>query len=286
MISGADESFLYDNLKIINREKQYVKYQGQAIGKRMYLIAFCSIFVGFLAKLDLRIPIILSCMPIVITLFITLKFIEPPISEKGEKILQEKKIINYSVVFVANNKNIKWLIVFSALIAVISKLWFFTYNPYFEYVNLPLEQFGIIFFCLNIIAASTSYFASNIAKNMSQTGSIILILFCISVPIIIMGIWPITIFSWLVIIQNIARGYHKPLIEQLIHDEIKKNRATIASIQSSANLFFVSISMIVFSKLILSNFTLPLSLIILGFTSLLIGILLVIVYTKIFHKKG
>ncbi len=282
MITGADQSFLYDNLKTIGKEHEYKKYQGRAIAVRMYLVAICSIAVGFLAKIDIRLPAILSFFPIVATFLITFFFKEPPMLTDQNKIIKGDGIILSSMIFVVNHAKLKWLIAFSASVAVISKLWFFTYNPYFELVKLPFEYYGIIFSVLNIVAATSSYLAHNMARKFTNLTSISIILSGVSIPIIVMGVWPISIFAWLVVVQNISRGYYRPFIEHLIHDEIHENRATVASIQSSVDYGVTSIMLIFFSRAILVNFTLPMSLIILGVFGLCVSLVLIVSYRRIF----
>ena len=58
--SGADEALVYNTLKDAGLEKSFTKIQGCAIGSRYILIAFCSLGVGFLAEINLRLPLILS----------------------------------------------------------------------------------------------------------------------------------------------------------------------------------------------------------------------------------
>lgn len=285
LASGADESFLYDNLTEINQTNLYKHYQGKAMSAKLFLIAFCSLTVGFLAKIDMKLPIMLSIFPVIIALLAALLFTEPKLSNKGREKLKKKRIVVPSIIFVANHKKIKWVIGFSALVAVISKLWFFTYNPYFEMVKLPIEMYGVIFFVLNIVCASSSYFSHTLSKILDNKKSIIFILLGITLPIIVMGLWPSVMFAWLIILPNFGRGYYKPFTEHIIHDEISENRATIVSIGSSVYHLVSALGLFFFSGLILKNFTLTHSLIILGTMSTILGIIFYCTFKKIF-KQG
>jgi MFS family permease len=282
LVSGADESFLYDNLAEIGETNLYKHYQGKAISAKLFLIAFCSLSVGFLAKVNMRLPVLLSIFPVVIALFNAFKFTEPELSEEGKKKLKKEGIVMPSFIFVANHKKIKWVIGFSALVAVISKLWFFTYNPYFEMVKLPLEMYGVIFFVLNIICASSSYFAHFLSERLSDKQSIVFILAGITLPIIAMGFWPSMIMAWLVILPNFGRGYYKPFTEHIIHEEISENRATVVSIGSSVYHLVSALGLLIFSKAVLINFTLTGSLVILGTTSTILGAIFYYMFGKIF----
>ena len=77
MQSGADTSFLYDTLKEQGREGEYRSIEGKSIGGRFFLFAFCSLLVGVLAKVDIRLPLYLSACFVFIPL-ISAFFIKEP----------------------------------------------------------------------------------------------------------------------------------------------------------------------------------------------------------------
>lgn len=236
LISGADSSMLYDTLKVLGREKEYKKIQGKAVSYRFFLMAITSLIGGFLADINLRLPAILGLSTVIISCVVVSFFFEPPVVERKRKydFREHLKIAKDSFSIFIKNPKVRWLIFFSAVLATTSKLWFFTYNPYFELVKLPLPMFGVIFFFLNIIAASSSFFADSIHKKLGSTISAVVMVALLGLPIIAMGMWPIAPFAFLVMMQNFVRGYQKPFIEHLMHDHIcSKTRATVMSIQSS-----------------------------------------------------
>jgi len=286
LMSGADNAFLRDNLALVKREKEYEKIQGNAIGQRYLLIALCSLATGYLATINLRLPAILSLIPCVINLFVVYRFNEIIPRQKEENKINCIDLMKESMKFVSNHAKIKWLICFSVLFTTVSKIWFFTYNPYFELVRIPLEQFGYIFFVLNMIAAISSHCAHSITKKLPNYMSNILILSMISIPIILMSIIVHPICAWLVILQNIARGYHAPYIENIMHQYLQSyNRATVMSIQTAVNNFFQVVGMMIVSQLLTSVLGLIGTLKFMGITSLVFSMMLIVSYQKIFKTK-
>ncbi|MCX6745177.1 MAG: hypothetical protein NTX82_06685, partial [Candidatus Parcubacteria bacterium] len=186
---------------------------------------------------------------------------------------------------VANHKKVKWLIAFTVLIGTASKIWFFTYNPYFELVNLPLHYFGWIFFFMGVIAAASSFWANWLSKKLGNLGSIITIICLIGIPILSMGSYVAAGMVLLVLIQNVVRGYLVPFTDHLLHDYLdSQNRATVFSIQSTVRGISDAIFLFGFAAL-LKVVSLPLGLQILGATTLATGILLIAKYQRIFASQ-
>lgn len=286
LISGADVSLIYDSLKSEEREDEFKTIHGKANANRFLLIAICSLSVGFLGKINLRLPAILSLIPFIVNVWVVSRFTEPPITKTGKvKLNQHWDLMKTSVLFVANHLKLKWIIGFTALMAIISKLWFFTYNPYFEMVNLPLEYYGVIFFSLNIVSFLFSYFADKISKKLTDYQSVGLITLSTMLPLAVMSIFVRTASSWLVLFQNIGRGYSKVFNEHMFNDYLdSENRATCNSISSAVVQFICAISLMIFSKLVLARTSLPNALQYLAIFGLTGTAILLVTFQKIMKK--
>lgn len=286
LISGADNSLIYDTLKVVGREEEYKKIEGRSAAYRLLTVAICSIFVGYLAELSWRLPLFLSLIFIGLNCLVTYGFAEPPFA--GQKKYQARdhwQIMKISLLFVANHAKVKWVICFTVVVGVISKVWFFTYNPYFELVELPLAYYGWIFFLLNLVAAIFSHEADRLYRWLGDWGSILLILILVSVPIMAMGFLVAPAMVLLVLTQNIVRGYTNPFMGHFLHRYLDShNRATVFSIKSAARGLGEFVMLGGFS-LLLCFVTLPTALQILGGFSLVIGGGLVLSYCRVFLKE-
>ena len=234
ILHGAETSLLFDSLKQANREKEFLKIRGQAMANVYLVVAFCSLVAGFVSEINMRIPFILSIPGVLISCFLALKFKEPIITQKYS-FKNQNNLIKLSILFVANNKKIKWIIAFAVLILVSSKIWFFTYNSYFEEVNLNLFYYGLIFFLLNIIAwffsKNAHFFAEKINEHLCATAIVLFI----ALPIFLMGSIVSKIMVSMVFFQNIVRGFLDPFLEEMLNQHLtQEKRATIFSIKSAA----------------------------------------------------
>ncbi len=293
--SGADSAFLYDSLKILGRENEYQKIQGSVMGNRLFFMAVASLFTGVLADIHLRLPAILSIPSVVIGSAITFFFVEPipRIVQKSQKletrlirfwkfIKEQFGLMKFSVLFVANHKAVKWIILFSTLIGVASKTWFFTYNPYFELVDLDLKLYGVIFFFLNIIAWLASRYAYKAERMFSEKTLIILIILLIGIPVFIMGTITTKVMVSLVFFQNVVRGFMEPFLGGFINKHLdSENRATVLSIKSAITGFGQTIALGIFGFM-LGILPLETNLQLLGIATLIGGYISVRAYRKIF----
>lgn len=284
MRSGADSAFLYDSLKEVNREKEYKKIQGRANSNLFFVIAFSSLIVGFLSEINLRLPFILSVPGVLASCLIVFFFKESPKTEKYSA-KRQRELIKLSMLFLRSRKEIKWIIVFSTLITVSSKIWFFSYNPYFELVDFNLKYYGVMFFFFNIIAWFSSRNAYILEKKIGEQSFIVSAILLVTLPILLMAIFVSKIMISMTLLQNIVRGFKKPFVEGFMnhHIEDSSKRATVLSIESAAAGLACFFALNLFG-LSLKFWPLVLSLQILGISVLIIGFFLMIQYRKIFLK--
>lgn len=284
LVAGADSALLYDTLKFLGREDQHHRILSRSTAYRFYLAAICSIAAGYMAEIDIHWPVYAAIAPFVICLMISLRFTEPPLTEASAYNLRSHwRLIWSSLIFVANHRRLKWIIALIVIVSVVSKLWFFTYNPYFEIAGLPLKSFGWIFFCLNLTAALSSHLSYRINARLGTEKSVLLIVSCLALPIIAMGSFVSQAAACLVLMQNVVRGYFSPFISDFMHKYLdSRNRATVDSIQSSVSQLVQMVALAAFGGL-LKIATLPDCLIMLGSFALVSGAALWLSYRRIFR---
>lgn len=257
LVSGADSALLYDSLKALGRENEFKKIVGRAKSYRFVAAALTTLAAGFLTTINLRLGPWLSVLFLLPNLVAAFLFTEPPRFDNpqpAEPELEAKltfcgywRLIVESLVFTKNNLIFKWLIGYSVVLAVASKLWFFAYNDYFALVKLPLPWYGIIFFLLNIVAAISSHSAHWLEKRLGERGSIIALPLFISLPLLAMGSFVILPFAFLTLSQNVVRGYSEPFLDHFLHRHLdSKHRATLYSVRSAVVALSISIGLALF----------------------------------------
>jgi len=289
LCSGADSALLYDSLAEANEngslEREAKTKMGLAQSRRFLLFAFCTLPAGWLYGLHPRLPALLSVPSIAATLVIATFFTEPQAVQKYS-MAQQWQIIRSGFATVFGKKHLLWIVALATLLNVVSKLWFFTYNPYFELVELPLYCYGYIFFALNIIAWFFSRFAYRIERFFGEARSIALMLGCVSIPIIAMGAFSHPAMSWLTLLQNVTRGLMMPFFFYFINQYVKSgNRATVGSIRAFCAEIGQFIGLLLFGT-VLGSHSLELSLVLLGLFVLVAGSAMMAGYFRIFKKPS
>lgn len=299
--SGANTGLIYDTLIELDLEHTYEDLESKSTARFLFVSAFFSLLAGVLAEIDLRLPILLSIPGTVLCLYVACNFTETgTVKEKlKRKKISVKEILmilktglrsvhnltKISLFFVANNKEIKWIIAFSTLVTVASKVWFFSYNPYFELLELDVRYYGVLFFLLNMFAWYFCKKGPLIRKKIGQKNVILIFLLSVSVPIIVMGTWTSVVVVGLILTQTIIRGMSKAFFGSMLHARItSENRATVDSLSSAANGLFQFIALGVYG-FALDVFGLPYSLQILGYVVLILGVYALYKYRIIFVSQ-
>lgn len=268
--SGADQALFFDSLKVLGREHEFKLIERHAHSWFFALSAGGSLLAGFLAEVDLRLPIYLSVIGVGIACTAACFFKEQPRQGEYRKDAHIQ-IMMRSISHVRQVEAALWLIVFSTVVNMGSKIWFFTYNPYFELVELPLEYYGVLFFALNIVAFLSSRYAHVIERKIGERAVLIITFACIGVPIVVMG-QVVHLFSvGFILFQNLVRGSVSAFFSEFLNRHAPSEiRATVLSINSAVMNLAGSVGLAVFG-LLLGFLSLSSSLIILGTLVLIFG---------------
>lgn len=288
-ISGADSALIYDSLKqTIGKEKEletrYRNIEGKSTSYSLVLSSIMCLFAGHIANINMRWPVIVDATLMGMAFLTSFFFIEPKIhSDKMKKIGYQEHMIE-SIKYVLKRSHILWIISFSVLIGVTSKLWFFTYNPYFNMVGLDIRYYGYVFFTLNIVCGISSYYADKISRRLENGSGVISSVMILTFPMIIMGTIISKWFISLVLFQNLVRGYLGPFISNMLNKRIDSgNRATVLSVKSAMYQAVEVLCMAMFA-IVIAYADLGSAIKYLGIVSTLFGIVLTFYYVKLFRK--
>ncbi len=231
LFSGSDSAYIYERLKSQKKEKSYKKVMGKALFFSLMAISISSILGGIIAKAGYRlcfiasIPFMLSLIPIALSL-----------EEKKRKEKKEKSHLSeifYALRYsLAENKKLRAIIIYSALLIGINNSVWVLYQPYLKISSIRIELFGIIFAAFNAIAAISSKYAQKIEKHIGIKKLIIFlpVFFALSA----FGMSRLFFMSFsLIAIQQIIRGMAFPLATSYINKHSpKKLKATVLSISN------------------------------------------------------
>tara|TARA_Y100000031_G_C8194999_1_gene373251 strand:- start:112 stop:1302 length:1191 start_codon:yes stop_codon:yes gene_type:complete len=233
-ISGAKSALIYDTLKDLKKEKDYLKIQGRYHLYTTFALIFATAVSPFLFAINRRIPYILLGIAWLISSVFILKMTEP--SRKSSKysikkhLTQMKEGFNYSI----THKMIRWYFLFSILIGLPMVL----YNDlisqsYYINVGYSLSHLAIL---IPVIYGSASFVASQahkIEKRFGENKSLMIIALLHALGFIFMGILKIPFVIAFVILLYLSRDFRWVVMDNYVNKHVaSKMRATVISVGS------------------------------------------------------
>lgn len=150
----AEPAILNESIDLEKEEKSkmFAKIQGQAISGYYVLSAVSMILSGFLFEINGYIPMFLSLGIVIITLIISIRFVEPMDFIKEEE-KKDELSLKETIKFAVKSRRCRCILIFSAVfLAIISVL--ATYEiSLLEELEIESKYIGIIFAVLNIVSA-------------------------------------------------------------------------------------------------------------------------------------
>jgi predicted MFS family arabinose efflux permease len=285
--SGTDKALIQETCIALGKEEGYYrKFIGKNLGYKLFIAALCAPVTSWLASSDLRLPLYCSIPFLIIPLVCTFFFCEPPRQKREFTLRENLNQMGRGIKYVLNDGRIIWITMYTCVISTVSHIWFFTYNPYFEKVGMQIQDFGWVFFVLNLVAFISSYWGERVEKKIGYFGTMLILMPMMGIPLIFMGIFPIPIMAYCVVFQNVVRGMYAPFVDNLtskfLNDE---TRATALSVQSSVVSSVGALSMWVFG-LIIESHGLMNSLTLLGVVTIFTFIVLISFWFKLFDKNS
>jgi MFS family permease len=241
-VSGADSALVYDTLKDLKKEDSYKKIWGNVLFYYAIGTALASVVGGILGQVNFRYPF-LAMLPFYLLLIpLALSLHEPKkhkIKAAKDHIHDLLKAIKGSVF---QNKKLRWLFLYSAIIVSAIDVAYYLYQPYFKLSGLDVVYFGVVFAAFNIIQAVSSKYSHWIEKKIGQNFSLILLFILTSLCYILMG-KIIFIFSFVfAFLFQFVKGFSSVVISDYVHKVTDSNiRATVVSVKSFIEKIFYAI---------------------------------------------
>jgi MFS family permease len=243
-ISGADSALLYDSLLTLKREQDYHTLEGKATSIALITTSVGDICGGLLANIGLVIPVLATGIIVLISGVIAATFKEPNIHHAVPKSeIRYWAHIRESALLVFSRFPLRWLFIYSALLFVLSRSMFYTYQPYLKSIAINVTYFGLIYASFNVIAALFSRYSSTIEKKLGEYKMLM------TLPLLYIGTF--TFLYWLIkypwgltflYLAQIARGLSEPVLRTYINNHTpSRARATVLSLRSFSGriVFFV-----------------------------------------------
>ncbi len=238
---GADSALAYDTLKSLGREDEYQRIEGNGNGMRQLSFALFAPMGGLLATVSLSLPYLASSLGIFASGLIALTFVEPRVVTAGSP-LDELQIrrrfyheIQRSLGLVLENKRILWFVLFFSLAFLATRLGFWTYQPYFKTVGLPVSLFGVVMAGFYLLSALVSKQAHRLERILREKLILAVMPLLMVASFLLMSAFPFVCGISFILIQQFTTGLHEPILKAYLNRHTPSEvRATMLSLQNMA----------------------------------------------------
>ena len=231
-ISGADSALLYDSLLDNKKDKDYIKYEGRMVSVGNVAEAAAGIAGGLLALISLRTNYYVQTGVALLAVPAAIMLMEPG-KHKRLGVFNFRTILDVVADSLFINKELRTNIFLSAIIgsATLTMAWFA--QPYFEFVELQLSLFGIMWTLLNLTVGFAAMLAYRVERKLGANLTVLLLAIMIPAGYLALGhfssIWALSILFFFYIVRGVATPVLKDYIHRLTTSEV---RATVLSVRN------------------------------------------------------
>jgi MFS family permease len=228
--SGTCDSFLYDTLKNLKREKEFNKINGRATAIFWLGLATSAIFGGLLAKVNLALPIKLSFIPLIIPIFIVLSLKEPKRKLKKSTHLQH---IVESLKYAFSHKKLRFMIFYGIIIFLIIEGIYNFFQPFMDQVGINIAFFGFIFGFGFLMSGTGALISHKVEKFLGEKKLLYSIYFIVFITLLFLSFVNSLWVLIGILIMLILDGIQGPAIADYLNKNIEShNRATVNSVSN------------------------------------------------------
>lgn len=254
--SGNADAIYFESFQKVHKESELEKVYAKCNSISFVISIIVSVVSGFLAAINLAIPVMVDIGMLVLTLFATKMLLHDNPSLYVNKQPKKQERVNLYNSFINNIKkllNVTPFFLIMALVFAVLRGSYSFYQPLFSHIGIRIEYFGVIFASFSLISAIASYLAPKvICKAHGELGNLLAFMGLLAVSFI--GIRIFSNYALLIFIglQQIVRGFYRPFFSVRKNSYVPKDSAYRVTYLSYANLLstlLVSFSLILLSVL-------------------------------------
>lgn len=263
--SGAQDALIFDTLKQLNREKEYIKIKSHFLMINTISVVVGSLSGAYLYSIERRLPWYLVTATILISTLIFLTIKEPKYASKFITFKEHLDNFRKSLAYSLSKVEVKKLLLVGIVLAL--PMYVFTTllsQPYLISRGFNIQSLGIIFSIITGAGGLIASLTHKIEPFLKQRLSFALIIFSFTFLLIGMGIIHSPSVLILLIVFYIVDNFKNVIIDNYLNESISsESRATVLSVQSFVNNVLISV-LFVFVGYLVDIFSIDFVLISLG----------------------
>lgn len=218
----SESPLLYSSLKKNGREKEFGKIEGKSVSKFFYIEALTSCVVGYLFNFNNYLPIMLTLISLIISLVISTKFVDMPISRDQEK--QGIKEYLNGIKLVLKSRRVISIFLYVFIVTGIIEVAKTLQKSAVVNLQVGAEKYSLIFalltFCMGL-GSSMQYRIEKITKRKTLTFIGLVITISLAFLGLFMNIFNVSkflIYSVIIILvmQNLLQGTYRISVKKYL----------------------------------------------------------------------
>jgi MFS family permease len=235
-ISGADMALLFDTLRFLGREHEYITFRGTAMAVSFASTALGSIIGGLLTLWHIASPFVLYALLLGVGFLVLIPMVEPPPEpdpDTGQRIgyLKTLTILKGALV---ERPNLRFALAYSNLLPLMGAAVLITFiQPHAIAIGVPTAALGILVFGLNLVRSIGSAQANRVVAWFGTARWLWLAPLLVAVGLIGLGAVPSLLGVLIFTLAAAAAVISRPVLENLILAYAPGSiRATILSVDN------------------------------------------------------
>ncbi|MBE6053126.1 MAG: MFS transporter [Clostridium sartagoforme] len=230
--SGSEEALIYDSLKSLSREEEYLKVNGK-INLIIEISQGLAVFIGgVLSQIDFSISYITAIIIGIFSLSISFRFTEVDIREKNEERVSLISHFKISINILKGNRKLLNILLFFPLIYTFSAIIYFYGQQFLSDAGYSRINISIIFLFNGVLSSMGAIISHKVYKKFKIMGCLVISII-ISFLMILMGIVSREVSILIFLLIGFLTSILQPISSKLINSMIEsKQRATIISVES------------------------------------------------------
>jgi MFS family permease len=259
MMSGTDTAFLYDSLRSLERQDEYVKWDARAHQYSFAASAIAALAGGAMGIIDLRWAYWLSMAGAVCMVVLAFQFVEPAEERKQE--VQSMVSTIMQCFGHLSNRVLAWLFAIEIIMYYLTHIMFEFYQPYIRVLDISLFS-GDNAALVSALVMAVSMFGGSLGAALSvrldsRLGLVRLLLIALAIQLLIL-VGLSSVLSVFVLMLVMARNVSMAMVAAPVNAAIAPRigshlRATYLSVQSLVSRLFLAGLLFIFSRSIDSN---------------------------------
>lgn len=234
LMSGADSALMYDTLVDMGEEDTYQSVWGHARFLNLVAAALGSLIGGFIGEYSFRWTLYASAVSVAAMIPIAFTFREP---ERHKPVFEEGYFQDIVAVLkeVMQQVQLRWLILYAAMVYTMYQAGFWLYQPYFKATGLDIVYFGAVFAAMQVVAGLSSKYASEIEDVLGRRTSLLILPVVTAVAYLLLWRFAVVLAFLFTYLHQFVRGFSKTVFSDYINQLAGSDvRATVLSVNSMA----------------------------------------------------